>query len=137
MVDHDGLEEGGLLDVTRRSPGWTGKDLCRALAPEEPAARPDEARLSRREREGESLGFTLRDAHRFEWVLVASMPRPGFTIVVYRAGPGFVVRRQYPGSDLLHLRVCANRVEVCRYLLEKLQVPFFAKMLWGFLAKAA
>jgi hypothetical protein len=135
--------EGRILDDEAHQatgePGWTVGDLSQALAPD-PAA----PRIPERQRRGRSApatpegsAFTLGDAHRYDWVEVGSCPRPGYTIIVYRAGPGFLVRKKFRDGDLLHLRVCSNRTQVCRYLVEKMDALWFAKFVWGFLAKVA
>jgi hypothetical protein len=120
-------------------PGWTVGDLTRALAPD-PAALSSPERCRRGKSvpaTPEGSAFTLGDAHRYDWVEVGSCPRPGYTIIVYRAGPGFLVRKKFRDGDLLHLRVCSTRTQVCRYLVEKMDALWFAKFVWGFLAKVA
>ena len=83
------------------------------------------------------MGFTLKSAHAHEWVEMARWTRPADTIIVYRAGPGYLVRRKYPQSDLLEVRPCPTREEVCRVLFFKMQAAFFAKLVWSFLGKVA
>lgn len=83
------------------------------------------------------MGFTLRSARAHEWVEVARWTRPADTIIVYRAGPGYLARRKCPGSDLLEVRPCETRVEVCRVLFFKMQAAFFAKLVFSFLGKVA
>jgi hypothetical protein len=139
MADQDGPLSGSMQEVMIPETGWTAEDLSRALAPEMHALRPlpEKRRTEKPDKTDATAAFTLKEAHAHEWVELASFRRPGFTIMVYQAGPGYLVRRKYDEGDLLHLRVCGNRVEVCRYLLERMNVPFFAKFVWGFLAKVA
>jgi hypothetical protein len=137
MADPRGLDSGSLSDLTFPESGWTIEDLSRALASETPAPRPRFEKLRTENPAEAATAFTLKEAHAYEWIEVASVRRPGFTIVVYQAGPGYLVRRKYAEGDLLHLRVCGNRVDVCRYLLERMNVPFFAKVVWSFLGKVA
>jgi len=139
MNDLDERSGNDAMNPTIREPGWTIADLTRALATE-----PGASRVPARPREAKALpkaasgpGFTLREAHAHEWVELASCRRPGYTLIVYRAGPGFLVRKKFQEGDLLHLRVCSTRIEVCRYLVERMNAGLFAKFVWGFLAKVA
>ncbi len=139
MNDLDEGAQDDVMDLTIPEPGWTVTDLSRALAPEPGGPRGPGRLLEAKVQPAPAGGaaFTLRDAHAHEWTEVASCPRPGYTIFVYRAGPGFLVRKKFLDSDLLHIRACATRIEVCRYLTEKMNAVFFAKVVWGFLSKVA
>jgi hypothetical protein len=91
-------------------------------------------------RRGKDMGFTLKEALalacRGELCEVARWTGPEYSVVVYRAGPGFVVRRIHPGSDLLEIRVCQDRSDVLIALTFKMRTgTVFAKCVWDFLAE--